>query len=169
MESPRMSTRGKPATSCTGANAGFSAAFFLPGAFGFASCPTATTEKTARPRIIVIACLMYSSISLVGPLFARLAAELEPLAVEFLSERFIDALVSVSAKVVALGLKQVGGQALAAVSVVIRKSVRKFDDWQAHEGGRDDGLPPRGLGFGGGIGEVGMQQQVFEIGMLSEC
>src|SRR4029078_10303596 len=67
-----------------------------------------------------------------------------------------------SAEVVALGLKQVGWQAFAAVGVVVGEGGGELDDRQSGQQCVNDEAAPGFLSLEKCLGEVGMQQQIFE-------
>ncbi len=61
-----------------------------------------------------------------------------PVGVKELSPRLIEALIGVSSEKVALGLEQIGGQALAAIGIVERQGgAERWDGDSLLDGGRD--------------------------------
>ena len=74
------------------------------------------------------------------------AVRVGPVEVEALSPGSIDALVGMGAEIVALGLKQVGRQALGAITVVISE--------RAHEGRAGNTRSRRERGFADGLEQI---------------
>ena len=91
-----------------------------------------------------------------------------PVGVEELAARPVDALVGVGAKVVALGLEQVGRQPRVAIAVVVGQGAAKgrHRDAVGHRG--RDHAAPGGLAAVDGVLEVGRQQQVGQVGVVVE-
>ena len=96
------------------------------------------------------------------------AAVAGPVGVEELAARLVDALVGVGAEVVALGLEQVGGQALGAVAVVEGERGGEGGRGHADLDGVDDGLAPACLVLVHSAREEIVEQQVGEVGILVE-
>ena len=78
----------------------------------------------------------------------------------------VQALVGVSSKVIPLGLKQVGGQDLGAVSVKEGQGRGQGGGGDARESSLGNNVSPALSGLGHGLGEEGVEQQVLELGVL---
>jgi hypothetical protein len=78
----------------------------------------------------------------------------------------IQALVGVGTKVISLGLEQVGGQDLGAVSIKEGQSRGQGRGRDAGESSLGDDVSPTLGGLGNGLGEEGIKQQVLELGVL---
>jgi hypothetical protein len=80
----------------------------------------------------------------------------------------VEALVGVCAKVVALGLEEVGREALRAVAVIERQRSAKCGDWDAEEGCLRDNDAPRVLAALDGLGKEVVEEQVGQLRVLLE-
>src|SRR5690606_33379996 len=94
------------------------------------------------------------------------ALGLGPVDVEELAAGLVGALVGVRAEVVALGLEQVGRQAGGAVAVVVGQRGGEGGHGHAALGGEADDLAPVGLGLLDGLVEVGIEEEVGQLGVL---
>src|SRR4051812_46082590 len=86
-----------------------------------------------------------------------------PVDVEELSARLVQTLVGVRAKVVALGLEQVGGQTGRAVTVVVRKGGAERRRRHATLGCERNNLAPIFLRLFHRLVEVGIKEQIGEV------
>ena len=92
-----------------------------------------------------------------------------PVGVEELAARLVDTLVGVSPEIVALGLEQVGGEPVAAITVVIGKRGA-----HGRQGDADERPPPRkhaaSLPWPDRLlAEVRVEKQIGEVGIAVEC
>ncbi len=88
-----------------------------------------------------------------------------PVGVEPLATGSVDTLVGVSAKVVALGLDQIGGDTGAAVAIEIGQGSAHGRCGDAQVDGRAHDFTPVGLAAGDGILEEGSDQQIGQVGI----
>ena len=89
-----------------------------------------------------------------------------PIGMEELSSGFVDALVRVSAEIVALGLKQVGRQPLVPIAVIEDQCTADRRCGDALLDGRGDHSPPGALSLDHGAFEERVEQQVFQVALL---
>lgn len=74
---------------------------------------------------------------------------------------------SVSAKVITLGLQQVGGQVLGAVAVVEAEGSGEGRQRNTPDSRLADNVAPAALGGVNGLGEELIEEQVLEVGVVA--
>src|SRR5215831_17622013 len=80
----------------------------------------------------------------------------------------VEALVSMRAEVIPLGLEEVSGEAFAPIGVVKGQSGAEGRDGDAFFGGGGHNVAPGALRIFDGLFEEGSKQQVRELGVLVE-
>jgi len=86
-----------------------------------------------------------------------------PVGVEELAARLVDALVSVGAEVIALGLEQIGGQSVAAIGVVEVQSGAEGRRGQAFPGGGGHRVAPPALAAFNLALEIAVEHQIGQF------
>src|SRR5436309_7654548 len=84
------------------------------------------------------------------------------------STRFIDSLVSMRAKIIALGLQQVGRQAFTAIGVEKGQRGAEGRDRNALLGGGRNRIAPAAVGLLDGLLEERVQHQIGQLGVFIE-
>ena len=88
-----------------------------------------------------------------------------PVGVEEFLPRLVDTLVGVGAKIVALGLKQIGGEPGGTIGIVKGQRIGEGRSGDAQRGAEGDGAPPAALRLLERVGEEGIEDEVGQVGI----
>lgn len=86
---------------------------------------------------------------------------------EELSGRFVEAFIGMGAEIIALGLEEISREAFGAVAIVVAECGAERGCSDAKLDGGLDRVAPVGLRLADDVAEVGIENQVFEVGVAT--